>query len=118
MALYEVHPHAPTRLVQLIREYRHWDKLLTAFIKPYQTLAVDGVLHCTYNQMVRTGRMSCSLPNMQQLSKDAKRLIQEGGAKVNDAALTDAGQMFDAASLSSPLKLSAGKKRHALIKLG
>ena len=49
--------------------------------------------------------------------KEAKRLIAENGAKVDDAPLTDAGQMFDAAALSSPIKLSAGKKRHALVKL-
>jgi len=48
--------------------------------------------------------------------KEAKRLIAENGAKVDDAPLTDAGQMFDAAALASPLKLSAGKKRHALVK--
>ena len=49
--------------------------------------------------------------------KDAKRLIAENGARVNDEPLTDAGRMFDAAALAEPLKLSAGKKRHALVKL-
>ncbi len=50
--------------------------------------------------------------------KDAKRLILEGGARLNDAPLTDAGQMFDADALADVVKLSAGKKRHALIKRG
>ncbi|WP_438960890.1 tyrosine--tRNA ligase [Nereida sp.] len=50
--------------------------------------------------------------------KDAKRLISEGGAKIDDAPLEDAGMMIDAAALSNTIKLSAGKKRHALIKLG
>ncbi len=49
--------------------------------------------------------------------KDAKRLIAENGARLDDAPLTDAGLMIDAAALSSPIKLSAGKKRHALVKL-
>jgi len=49
--------------------------------------------------------------------KDAKRLIAEGGAKLDDAAVTDAGMMLDGAALTSPVKLSAGKKRHALVKL-
>ncbi|WP_317054817.1 tyrosine--tRNA ligase [Roseovarius rhodophyticola] len=49
--------------------------------------------------------------------KDAKRLIAENGAKLDDAPLTDAGLMIDANALSSPIKLSAGKKRHALVKL-
>ena len=49
--------------------------------------------------------------------KEAKRLIAEHGARVDDAPLTDAGRMFDAAALASPVKLSAGRKRHALVKL-
>ncbi len=50
--------------------------------------------------------------------KEAKRLISENGAKLDDAPLTDAGLMIDAGALSSPIKLSAGKKRHALVQLG
>ncbi|WP_413220989.1 tyrosine--tRNA ligase [Tritonibacter mobilis] len=49
--------------------------------------------------------------------KEAKRLISENGARLNDAPLTDAGLMIDAAALASPIKLSAGKKRHALVQL-
>jgi len=50
--------------------------------------------------------------------KEAKRLIAENGAKIDDAPLTDAGRMLDATALSSPIKLSAGKKRHALVQIG
>ena len=49
--------------------------------------------------------------------KEAKRLISEGGARVNDNAVSDAGQMFAPADFGEALKLSAGKKRHALVKL-
>ncbi|WP_322865756.1 tyrosine--tRNA ligase [Aquicoccus sp. G2-2] len=49
--------------------------------------------------------------------KEAKRLIAESGARVDDAPLTDPGMMFDATALATPIKLSAGKKRHALVKL-
>ena len=49
--------------------------------------------------------------------KEAKRLIAENGAKIDDAPLTDAGLMLDAGALSAPVKLSAGKKRHALVTL-
>jgi tyrosyl-tRNA synthetase len=49
--------------------------------------------------------------------KDAKRLIAEGGARANDAAVTDAGQMVTASDLGQPMKLTAGKKRHALVVL-
>ncbi|MEM8628250.1 MAG: tyrosine--tRNA ligase, partial [Pseudomonadota bacterium] len=50
--------------------------------------------------------------------KEAKRLIAENGARLNDAPLTEAGLMIDARALSAPIKLSAGKKRHALVQLG
>ncbi|MGR3757793.1 MAG: tyrosine--tRNA ligase [Tranquillimonas sp.] len=49
--------------------------------------------------------------------KEAKRLIADNGARLDDAPLTDAGLMIDAARLAQPLKLSAGKKRHALVTL-
>ncbi|KZX92681.1 MAG: tyrosine--tRNA ligase [Sulfitobacter sp.] len=50
--------------------------------------------------------------------KEAKRLIAENGARIDDQPLTDAGMMLDASALSSPIKLSAGKKRHALVQVG
>jgi len=50
--------------------------------------------------------------------KEAKRLIADNGARIDDQPLTDAGQMLDKTALSSPVKLSAGKKRHALVVLG
>ena len=50
--------------------------------------------------------------------KDAKRLIAEGGARVNDAEATDAARVIRAADLAEPLKLTAGRKRHALVMLG
>jgi len=50
--------------------------------------------------------------------KDAKRLIAEGGARLNDEAVTDAALMIRAADLAAPLKLTAGRKRHALVVAG
>ena len=47
--------------------------------------------------------------------KEAKRLIADNGARLNDAPVTDAALMLDAAAFASPIKLSAGKKRHALV---
>ena len=49
--------------------------------------------------------------------KEAKRLIAENGARLDDAPLTDAGMMLDAGTLASPVKISAGRKRHALVQL-
>ncbi|MES2145077.1 MAG: tyrosine--tRNA ligase [Pseudomonadota bacterium] len=50
--------------------------------------------------------------------KDAKRLIAEGGARMNDDLVTDPGLRIGAGDLSEPVKLTAGKKRHALVVLG
>ncbi len=49
---------------------------------------------------------------------EARRLIQQGGARVNDAAISDPATTIGVAALSADglIKLSAGKKRHALIK--
>ncbi|WP_209425473.1 tyrosine--tRNA ligase [Pararhodobacter sp. SW119] len=49
--------------------------------------------------------------------KDARRLIAEGGARLNDAPLSDAGLMIRAGDLAEPVKLTAGRKRHALVAL-
>jgi tyrosyl-tRNA synthetase len=49
--------------------------------------------------------------------KDAKRLILEGGARMNDEIVLDAGQKIGAGELVDPLKLTAGRKRHALVVL-
>jgi len=47
--------------------------------------------------------------------KEAKRLIAEQGARVNDELLSNPGTVYSADDLATPLKLSAGKKRHALV---
>ncbi|MEM6438670.1 MAG: tyrosine--tRNA ligase [Pseudomonadota bacterium] len=50
--------------------------------------------------------------------KEAKRLVAEGGARMADAAVTDPGAVPGPdAFASGALKLSAGKKRHALARL-
>ncbi|MBN2738791.1 MAG: tyrosine--tRNA ligase [Spirochaetales bacterium] len=43
---------------------------------------------------------------------DARRLIQQGGAQINDQKYTDINQMLDKAFLSQSLILKAGKKRY------
>lgn len=50
---------------------------------------------------------------------EAKRLVQGGGAKVNDKKLADVTVMLDSASLNAEgyIKLSAGKKKHAIVRL-
>ena len=49
--------------------------------------------------------------------KEARRLIAEGGARLDDRPLSDLGLTLGRAAIEGTLKLSAGKKRHALVKL-
>lgn len=49
---------------------------------------------------------------------EAKRLIKGGGAKLNDATITDLGFIVTATAITEDgyIKLSSGKKKHALVK--
>ena len=78
---------------------------------PTLTLSVDdlGDGISVVQLLVRSGLASSG--------KEAKRLIAENGARLNDAPLTDGGLFMDADALAEPIKLSAGKKRHALVQL-
>ena len=49
--------------------------------------------------------------------KEAKRLISENGARLNGVLITDISQMVNIQDFNEPLKLSAGKKRHAIVDL-
>jgi len=46
--------------------------------------------------------------------KEARRMIQGGGARVSDEAVTDENAMIS--EQSEPVKISAGKKKHGLIR--
>lgn len=48
--------------------------------------------------------------------KEARRMIQGGGARVADAAITDENAVISAQA--EPVKISAGKKKHGLIRFG
>lgn len=64
------------RIIGLILKYRTEDTFRSLFLETYLNLSnSDGELHPSFNQCVRTGRMSCSTPNGQQLNKRAKGLI-------------------------------------------
>ncbi len=50
---------------------------------------------------------------------EARRLIRGGGARVNDAAVTDEAQVVSLADLrGDAIKLSAGRKQHRLVRAG
>ena len=50
--------------------------------------------------------------------KEARRLIADGGARLDDEPVTEAGLMLPPDRFDRPVKLSAGRKRHALARLG
>ena len=50
---------------------------------------------------------------------DARRLIRGGGARINDIAVTEEGQIIAADRLlDGAIKLSAGRKQHRLLRMG
>ena len=52
-----------------------------------------------------------------QSGKEARRLIEGGGARLDDAPVEDPGLLLTAERLGAPVKLSAGRKRHGLVRL-
>ncbi|MDA1088731.1 MAG: tyrosine--tRNA ligase [Proteobacteria bacterium] len=60
------------------------------------------------------------IAGLAQSNGEARRLIKGGGGRVNDTAISDETQNITSADLGDDgtIKLSAGKKRHALIKAG
>jgi DNA polymerase-1 len=75
LAKYLVYPGAPAPVIERIIEYRSLKNFASLFLEPYQRYHVGNALHPVHNQCVRTGRMSCGEPNMQQLRTEAKELI-------------------------------------------
>ena len=49
--------------------------------------------------------------------KEAKRLISEGGLRLNNDAVSDPQMLVDAAFIGDGLKVSIGKKKHRMIKI-
>ncbi|MFC3627931.1 tyrosine--tRNA ligase [Paracoccus angustae] len=50
--------------------------------------------------------------------KEAKRLIAEGGLRLNNEAVSDPQMAVDAALIGDGLKVSVGKKKHRMVQVG
>jgi tyrosyl-tRNA synthetase len=50
--------------------------------------------------------------------KEVKRLIAEGGLRLNNEPVTDAQLMLDAGMIGDGLKVSVGKKKHRMLRVG
>jgi DNA polymerase-1 len=68
-------PEAPLEILDLVSKYRHEDTMQGMFWSPWLDLNVDGILHSSYNQNVRSGRMSCKEPNAQFFNDEARELV-------------------------------------------
>ena len=80
MKLYQNHPSVTCdpnikEIIDLVSAYRVEAQFKSLFLDTFLNLNVDGVLHPSYNQSVRTGRLSCSRPNSQQQNARSKLLI-------------------------------------------
>ena len=64
-----------------------------------------------------TGAQLFTKSGLSSSGKDAKRLISDGGARIDGIVLNDTSKLFYTDDIINGLKLSAGKKRHALIKI-
>lgn len=84
LELYVGHPKVVTnakaaQVLPILKELRDTGRLIGLFLEPFARLSqMDGRLHANFNQLVRTGRTSCSNPNLQQASKFASELIVPG----------------------------------------
>jgi tyrosyl-tRNA synthetase len=76
---------------------------------------------------VQAGDLAKGLPLFEAMKQagfaasngEAKRLIKGGGARINDETVSDEARMLTAADLvDGQIKISAGKKRHALVTAG
>lgn len=78
---YSVHPsvRAEPKLVSFVENvlsYREESHFKSLFLESFLRLKDEKhMLHPSYNQVVRTGRMSCKHPNAQQMSPRAKALF-------------------------------------------
>lgn len=88
LAMYSIHPQVlanekAKRTVELVLQFRKETTFKGLFLEAFLDRAdANGYVHPMYNQIIRTGRMSCAGPNFQQLNKRAKALVvpEEGEA--------------------------------------
>lgn len=78
--------------VDTLLEYKRISKLIT-FIESWEDLQVDGKIYPSFNITARTGRTTCSLPNIQQCPQDSyvRNLIEaRPGWKIIESDLSQA----------------------------
>lgn len=61
--------------VEALIEYRKTAHFKSLFLDVLDCHGTSGVVHPMYNQVIRTGRMSCRKPNAQQFQEEARELV-------------------------------------------
>ncbi len=92
LKLYAIHPQVvnnveATKIINDLIKFRTEDQFIGSYCNPFLQLVDDNnLLHPRFNPLVRTGRMSCSMPNIQQQYKRSKVLIlpHEGYGFIRD----------------------------------
>lgn len=92
LKLYAIHPKVvnseeATRIINDLIEFRIEDQFIGLYCKPFEQLRdKNNLIHPRFNPLVRTGRMSCSMPNIQQQNKRSKVLVlpHEGYGFISD----------------------------------
>ena len=63
--------------IKTFLEFRKYSKLSSAFYPSYKELQTNGIIHCNFNPTgTRTGRLSSSGPNLQQVPGDLHSLFR------------------------------------------
>ena len=81
LQLYKIHPQVTInpragKIIDALMGYRSEEQFIGLYCVPFSLLKdSNDIIHPRYNPVVRTGRMSCSMPNIQQQNKQSKRLI-------------------------------------------
>lgn len=69
--------------IKTLLEYRETSKILTGFFPTYRTEEHKGKIHSTFSfDGTKTGRVSCTRPNLHQTPKNLKELFVAGENKV------------------------------------
>jgi DNA polymerase-1 len=70
----ELKKHKKHPIVKLLLDYRKYEKFITTYGEPMigRIHDITGRLHTSFKQMVSTGRMSSSDPNLQNIPKEQK----------------------------------------------
>jgi len=111
----ELKKHKKNPIVKLLLDYRKYSKFITTYGEPMidRIHPLTGRLHTRFKQMVDTGRMSSSNPNLQNIPKEQKYracFVARPGYKLITCDMSQAELRILAAYSQDPVFLDAFAK--------